>query len=98
MSPNLLVGELQKHEVMQLVEDIDFYQIESLKAWSIEALNNCGQNDEISSSTTLQSFSIPPAPRHRATTPRIDTTRYIRFIGPDEISISAAIPTEWQAV
>jgi hypothetical protein len=104
------VDNLDASEVKSLVDDIDFYQIQSLKGFGASRL----QADLLQSDLLTESGSgASDGPLSRALrtlqsatgrrdhlSPDETTTRdrFIRFVDAENISISTAIPFEWQAV
>ena len=91
--PEVGVTSLQPHDARSLADDIDYYQIESLKAWADDLLRRAELSHRLASDCALQ--GLGGSPRHR---PIVDVTRYVRFVSSDEISVSAVIPFDYQTV
>ena len=103
----LRVDNLDANEAKSLADEIDFYQIQSLSGW-VENQANLHQPNQATSSVSIASEgplfralrSLQDAAGRRDHLSPNETTRdrFIRFVDAENISISAAIPFEWQAV
>jgi hypothetical protein len=101
----LRVDNLGTNESKSLADDIDFYQIHSLAGWAEnqERLSQPTQAAQPGSSDgplfrAHRSLQAADGRRDHLSPDETTRDRFIRFVGAENISISAAIPFEWQAV
>ena len=100
-NPEFRIGFLNNHEKRSLYEEVDFYQIESLKQRLMKAFN--WQSDSITkrplfdgSPTSINSISEQQN-THDQPSPSLGA-RIIRLVNETDISITSAVPFEWRLV
>ena len=106
----LRVDNLDANGAKSLADDIDFYQIQSLTGWVEDqallhqpgpATAASGSSPGASEGPLFRAYrSLQAAAIRRDHLSPDETTRdrFVRFVDAENISISAAIPFEWQAV
>lgn len=104
----LRVDNLDASRAKSLADDIDFYQIQSLTGWVENHLHQPTTATATGSSAgasdgplfrALRSFQADATGRRDHLSPDETTRdRFVRFVDAENISISAAIPFDWQAV
>jgi hypothetical protein len=101
----LRVDNLGTNKTKSLADDIDFYQIHSLAGWveNQACLSQPTQAEQSGSSDgplfrAHRSLQAPVGRRDHLSPDETTRDRFIRFVGEENLSISAAIPFEWQAV
>ena len=103
----LRVESLDANSFRSLSDDIDFYQIQSLKSWAehrallqqadptIESASSPSTGPLFRAYRTLQTEA---GRRDHLSPDETTRDRFIRFVDGENLSISAAIPFEWHAV
>jgi hypothetical protein len=106
-SAELRVENLDENGAKSLSDDIDFYQIHSLKGWVEHqaflrkpslACNSASGASDGPILRALRSLQVAAGPRDHLSPDETTRERFIRFVDAENISISTAIPFEWQAV
>ncbi len=94
----LRVENLDANSYRSLSDDIDFYQIQSLKSWAERTVESTSSASTAPISPALQIFQTAAGRRYHLSPDETTRDRFIRFVDGENLSISATIPFEWHAV